>query len=530
MPDRNNRTNAIDTPTLFDDVLKTSQSASQLGPLRIFRVPQIPLDSEGRNGDLAIIDDTAFTDTELASGKEPTQVGLCQKVPAMVPDGENSATSTANGATLVAADQFSIDKTTIGAPVIVTLPLGSVFVQQAAEAVNNAAIPGISATFTNTFNKGSVANPYAFPGDSITINGTPVVVTKGGNLNYIVATINNSGIPFISSQDKQGVLLVTHLDGGPVVVAGPNVGTIFGVGTITGGKLTIVNDDGYQVDLVDVTGTPLATMGFPTTIAQSPMVLGGTWNCFSTSAIQVQNAGTTVGSFNIFNFLGTGISSITDAGGGQVDINISGGAGATQNLWETIQGDAGNATAAIPTDTLNILGGTGISTSVVGKTLTVTNTGVLPPGLSITIINSQPMLTLEDTTRGNKILSIGEQTLPFGENALGHNDWLRIGGNATDADSGFIADFDGTVVYATAHCENTQGNSKQIHLWIDNTDVLPVTGIGTLVAPPGLEDTFVNTTLNINFNRGQKIRLQAQGIASGNILDTVVKLTLKWRG
>lgn len=399
-----------------------------------------------------------------------------------------------------------------------------VFVKQAAEAINNASIQGITASWTSTSSEGSIDNPYAFPGQSIDVNGTTVTFT-GGHLNHVVAKVNSAGIPYIYAAIKNNSLLVTHVEGGTVTVAGADVGTIFGVGTVTGGILKIENDDGYQVDLADVTGVPLVTMGFPTTIAASSLVLGGTWQCFGTSNIQVQNAGAVVGSFNIFNFLGTGINTITDAGGGKVDINISGGAGATQNLWETIQGDAGNAAAANPTDTFNIIGGTGISTSVVGKTMTVTNTGLLPPGLTITVINSQPMLTLEDTTRADKILSIGEQPLVMGENILGHLDWLRIGGNATDADSSFIADFDGTVVYATGHCENAQGNSKQMRLFINGTDV---TNLGTLSG--GTNVTFVNTTLNVDFSRGDRIRVQAQGIATGSILDTVIKITLKWRG
>lgn len=44
-----------------------------------------------------------------------------------------------------------------------------------------------------------------------------------------------------------------------------------------------------------------------------------------------------------------------------------------QNLWETIDADVGSTTANIPTDTLTIAGGAGISTSIVGDTLTITN-------------------------------------------------------------------------------------------------------------------------------------------------------------
>ena len=84
---------------------------------------------------------------------------------------------------------------------------------------------------------------------------------------------------------------------------------------------------------------------------------------------------------------------------------------------------------------------------------------------------------------------------------------------------------DGTVVFATGHCENTQANSKDIHLIINNTDL---GSIGTLAG--GANATFVNTLLNLDFVQGDRIRLQAQGSGSGNILDTVVKITIKWRG
>ncbi len=145
-------------------------------------------------------------------------------------------------------------------------------------------------------------------------------------------------------------------------------------------------------------------------------------------------------------------------------------------------------------------------------------------GLQTSIINSQPMLTLADTTRANKVLSVAEQVLPFGENQLTHLDWIRIGGNATDADSGFIADFDGTVTSITAHCENTGANSKDINLYIDGVDQ------GTIATLAGGANAVSNDqTLNIDFLQGQRIRLRAVDGISGVIQDTVIKLTVKWR-
>ena len=54
-----------------------------------------------------------------------------------------------------------------------------------------------------------------------------------------------------------------------------------------------------------------------------------------------------------------------------------GGGGTTQNLFETVTADTGTTTASAATDTLIIAGGTNISTSITGDTVTVTMTGAL---------------------------------------------------------------------------------------------------------------------------------------------------------
>lgn len=150
-------------------------------------------------------------------------------------------------------------------------------------------------------------------------------------------------------------------------------------------------------------------------------------------------------------------------------------------------------------------------------------------GLTVTIINGQPMLTLVDTTRlvgspqVGKILSVGEQSLSWTENGLTNDDWIRVG-NANDADSGYITDFDGTLVYVTGHCEDTGGNAKDIHLYINGVDE---GSLGNLSG--GSNATFINNTTDIDFGQGDRLRLRAVGV-TGAIQDTVIKLTLKWRG
>jgi|TARA_B100001989_G_scaffold99010_2_gene69218 hypothetical protein len=54
-----------------------------------------------------------------------------------------------------------------------------------------------------------------------------------------------------------------------------------------------------------------------------------------------------------------------------------GSGGTTQNLFETFTGDTGTTTASAPNDTFNIVGGTNIATALVGDTLTINMTGTL---------------------------------------------------------------------------------------------------------------------------------------------------------
>jgi len=145
-------------------------------------------------------------------------------------------------------------------------------------------------------------------------------------------------------------------------------------------------------------------------------------------------------------------------------------------------------------------------------------------GMTTTNINGQPMITLEDITRSNKILSVAENPVSFAENVLLHNDWIQIG-TASDANTAFVADFDGTIVAATGICENVRNHDKNINLYINSTDQ---GAIGSFTG--STLDTFINTILNIDFNQGDMIRLRAVDGITGKIEDSVIKLTIKWRG
>lgn len=142
--------------------------------------------------------------------------------------------------------------------------------------------------------------------------------------------------------------------------------------------------------------------------------------------------------------------------------------------------------------------------------------------LQTAVINGQETPVFDDPVR-SKTLSISENPILFSDNRLGDLEWVRIG-DAVHANSGYVAPFDGTLTYASGHCENTNASSKDFRVYINGVDSGVV---GTLSG--GTDATFINNTLDIDFSQGDLIRLRAVDGIAGRIEDTVIRLVLRWR-
>jgi len=117
---------------------------------------------------------------------------------------------------------------------------------------------------------------------------------------------------------------------------------------------------------------------------------GIAWNVVTASApLVAQNIWTQIDADTGQTSANTTADVLTIAGGTDIATSITddtltinytgtggdGGGGVEQNLWATITGDTGSTTADSTTDNLTIAGGTDISTSVSGDTLTIAYTG-----------------------------------------------------------------------------------------------------------------------------------------------------------
>lgn len=527
------------SPEHFSGTVRTTKDDLRFGPLSWRRVNAVPPNTFGRNGDFVVVDDTTETDIAQAINRIPTDVLLCQKMPITITPGDFTVTA--------ASGVYTIDVVTI---------------DDFVEAITRAQIPELrvevvddGANFllhaaTVTFADGTSDLPSELSitglqqGEVIVETGMWVCNVASSSVNVEFGgvpvgsadTLNFAG-PGVASVTILGTTATITISGGGGVAYGSVVGDT-GTATATVASETITFG-GTGINVVATNGAAnLDMLSFDLDIADlpaggGPVVIGDT--------IAINQGGTTLEyplSALSSLFGGVGYGSITGGDGGTATattatelitfngtgINItSTNAGAGLDTTEFVLDIAdlpAGAGPLAPTDELAVNdGGTTERHSLEDVVEAVL------PGIDITTINGQPMLTLEDTTRANKILSVSEQVLQYNENALGPgDDWIRIG-NASDIDTGYIMDFDGTVVYATAHSEDASSGAKDLRLFINAAD----NGV-ILTLPAAANATDEDATLNIDFAQGDRIRIRADAGASNTIGDTVVKLTVKWRG
>ncbi len=536
-------------PEHFSGTVRTTKDDLRFGPLKERRVNTTPPDTYGRNGDFIIIDDTATSDENLAISRVPVDVQYCQKIPFIVTGGDFTITATSGVYTITIAtmDDFIDQVTRANIPelrVEFTDP-------KTPSGGQNFLLHANSVTFADgTSDLPSILGIAGLQVGEVTVAlGEWECFTTGtGQIDVAEDGAAVAGTPF-SELNFTGTAVTSLVDAGSGRVTitidtaggggGPAYGSIVGdSGTAvatTASELITFGGIGITVVAADA-GAGLDTVSFNLDIADLPngagspvlgdtiaINIGGTTEEYPISALSSLFLGTAysrmaggdgglaiaVGS-DLITVNGTGINvTATDAGAG-LD---------TLDLVLDIADLSDGAGPLIPGDEIAVNdGGT-----TVRHTIEEVVDAVLP-GVDITVINAQPMLTLIDTTRANKILSVAESNLMFAENKVNDNDWIKIG-DAGDADSSYIAEFDGTLVYASAHCENTDGNSKEMHFYIDAVDSVT---LGTLSG--GANVTFNNVTLNTDFSQGDRLRVRAHNGSGGDIQDTVVKLTLKWRG
>tara|TARA_B100001013_G_scaffold100087_3_gene56415 strand:- start:14053 stop:17604 length:3552 start_codon:yes stop_codon:yes gene_type:complete len=171
-----------------------------------------------------------------------------------------------------------------------------------------------------------------------------------------------------------GIVLVTTAATDTLTIANsaPNiVQDVFSEIAVSGQSSLFADSSADTLNVAEGAGIEVTTSAGTDTLTitnTAPNVVQSLWSQISSDSGST-TANTSTDALAILG--GTDIS--TSVSGDTLTIAYTGSSGSNQNLWYTIDSDSGSTTANSTTDTLSIAGGTSIGTSVSGDTLTITN-------------------------------------------------------------------------------------------------------------------------------------------------------------
>jgi hypothetical protein len=144
--------------------------------------------------------------------------------------------------------------------------------------------------------------------------------------------------------------------------------------------------------------------------------------------------------------------------------------------------------------------------------------------LELSSIDGQNFLTIVDQDRDDKKLSVDSTEFVFSENRLNPNNWINIG-SSVNAFNGYVVPFDATIVYATSSCDEATGD-YDLEIYVNNDS----SGTAISYLNGDNNKVLVNNELNIDVDKGQRIRVRAVSTSgSGRLEDTVISVFVKWR-
>ena len=217
---------------------------------------------------------------------------------------------------------------------------------------------------------------------------------------------------------------------------------------------------------------------------------------------------------SVLNFEDTGTATltVTDEGSGKVTVSVN-AAGSTQDLWETIDADTGSTTANSPTDTLTIAGGTGISTSISGDT--------------VTIVNDSPAVTPNILSRHNgtatQTFGTTEVTILFGTNVRDDSNYTYSAGQVTINTTGWYK-----ITYDVTADNAAGGRTSAFYNMENNTVDIPGSTSGSYHRNSGNGEDTASATFFANLTATDVIRVRGSATSNVTTIAQGCRLTLEF--
>lgn len=299
--------------------------------------------------------------------------------------------------------------------------------------------------------------------DITLVAGSNVGITRNSNSLTITSTDTDTTYGISSAQDG---------DGDQVIRLQSSVGATDDIKILSGTNISVTRTDENSITINNTQTVPSA---------------------FGTVRVGVTDVLADTGNDTLTLLAGQGISLTPNAGNDSIQIDST---VQDQNLFQTVGSDSGSKTAGTTTDTLNIVGGSAIATSISGNTLTINYTGnvggesnnfeyigIGTPVSNVQLIADDPNDTLYITGgTGITVSATGTGTGPGGA-----VDQIFIANSAPNVDQ--------NIFYNVA---DDAGNTITAASVTDTLDIVGGTDIATAVVNGELQISY--TGANNNFN------------------------------
>jgi len=143
-------------------------------------------------------------------------------------------------------------------------------------------------------------------------------------------------------------------------------------------------------------------------------------------------------------------------------------------------------------------------------------------GTTISTIDGNSIVMFPDASR-SKTLSIETTEFNWNMNSVRKNNWISIG-NAIGSNQNHNIPHNATIVKWTASAYNTDGNTKNIHLYINGTE----TSNYITFAATTTQQTIQDLVEDIDVSAGDEIRFKSDN-SNSKIKNLVITMWLRWR-
>jgi len=183
----------------------------------------------------------------------------------------------------------------------------------------------------------------------------------------------------------------------------------------------------------------------------------------------------------------------------------------------------------VATTPFNVINFKGTSANITPSATGTVDVDILP-GVGFTTIDGQEILTMIDSSRSNKILSVEKVNYLFSKTTVSNGSYLYFG-DITSSSAGYVIPMNATLVGISYHKRTGDNINMRYDLYVDGSSHFQ----GIIYGTGSSEEKISDNALDVDLIKNQKIAIRATQTSGGgghnnSHYDVSITLYFRWRG